>query len=139
MDASERTGGDFARDWLRDSPFAKHVGLRLASLGPDEATLEIDYDDSLATLADVVHGGVISTLIDTAAAAAAWSTPDGSVPSAGTTVGLTVEFLRAARGTDLRAVARVIKRGSSICFIDAEVTDPAGHLVAKGVVTYKVG
>jgi uncharacterized protein (TIGR00369 family) len=139
MDAGQGSGADFARAWLRDSPFANHVGLRLASLEPDEATLEIEYDESLATLADVVHGGVISTLIDTAAAAAAWSTPDGSVPGAGTTVGLTVEFLRAARGTDLRAVARVIKRGSSICFIDAEVTDPGGELIAKGVVTYKVG
>jgi uncharacterized protein (TIGR00369 family) len=139
MEAAGRTGADFARDWLRHSPFANHVGLRLASLGPDEATLEIDYDESLATLGDVVHGGVISTLIDTAAAAAAWSTPDGSVPSAGTTVGLTVELLRAARGTDLRAVARVVKRGRSLCFIDAEVTDPGGDLVAKGLVTYKVG
>ena len=87
----------------------------------------------------MVHGGVISTLIDTAAAAAAWSTPDGSVPSAGITVGLSVEFLRAARGTGLRAVARVVKRGRSLCFVDAEVTDPGGDLVAKGLVTYKVG
>lgn len=139
MDASERTGAEMARDWLDNSPFGKQVGLRLASLEPDEAILELDYDDSLATLGDVVHGGVISTLIDTAAAAAAWSTPDGSVPGAATTVGLTVEFLRAARATDLRAVARVIKRGSSLCFIDAEVTDPGGDLIAKGVVTYKVG
>jgi uncharacterized protein (TIGR00369 family) len=139
VDAAKGSGADFARDWLRDSPFANHVGLRLASLEPDGATLEIDYDDSLATLADVVHGGVISTLIDTVAAAAAWSTPDGSVPGAGTTVGLTVEFLRAARGTDLRAVGKVVKRGRSLCFIDAEVTDAGGELVAKGIVTYKVG
>ena len=139
MDAAERTGADLARDWLRDSPFAKHVGLRGVSLEPDEATLEIEYDEKLATLGDVVHGGVISTLVDTAAAAAAWSTPDGSVPGAGTTVGLTVEFLRAARGTDLRAAGRVVKRGRSLCFVDAEVTDADGDLVAKGIVTYKIG
>ena len=139
MDAAERTGADVARDFIRHSPFARHIGLRLQSLEPDEATLAIDYDESLTTIADVVHGGVISTLIDTAAAAAAWSMPDGSVLSAGTTVGLTVEFLRAARSTDLRVVAHVIKRGRSLCFIDVEVSDPAGELVAKGVVTYKVG
>ena len=139
MVGSERTGADFARDWIRNSPFANRVGVKLESLEPDGATLAVDYDESLTTLGDVVHGGVISTLVDTAAAAAAWSTPDGSVPSAATTVGLTVEFLSAARGTDLRVVARVIKRGRSLCFIDVEVGDPAGELVAKGIVTYKVG
>jgi len=139
VDASERTGAQVARDLLQHSPFANHVGLRLESLEPDTATLALDYEDSVATVADLVHGGAISTLVDTAATAASWSTPDGSVPSAGTTVGMTVDFLRAARGVDLRAVARVVKRGRSLCFVDVEVTDPGGDLVAKGLVTYKVG
>jgi uncharacterized protein (TIGR00369 family) len=139
MEGEKQTGADLAREWIRNSPFAQRVGLRLESLEPDEATLALDYDESLTTLGDVVHGGVITTLIDTAAAAAAWSTPDGSVPTAATTVGLTVEFLSAAHGADLRVRSRVVKRGRSLCFIDAEVTGPDGDLVAKGIVTYKVG
>lgn len=139
MDATERTGAEVAADFLEHSPFGRHLGLRTESLADDRAELVVPWNDSLATVADLVHGGVISTLIDTAAAAAAWCTPDGSVLSAGTTVGLSVEFLRAARGTDLRAVAQVIKRGRSLCFVDVDVTDPDGDLVAKGIVTYKVG
>lgn len=139
MDASERTGAQVARDLVEHSPFANHVGIKLESLEPDAATLALDYHDSVATVPGLVHGGAISTLVDTAATLASWSTPDGSVPSAGTTVGMTVDFLRAARGVDLRAVARVVKRGRSLCFVDVEVTDPGGDLIAKGLVTYKVG
>lgn len=139
MDSAERTGAQVARDILQHSAFANHVGLRVESLEPDAATLVLPYDDSVATVADLVHGGAIGTLVDTAATAASWSTPDGSVPTAGTTVGMTVDFLRAARGVDLRAVARVVKRGRSLCFVDVEVADPGGDLVAKGLVTYKIG
>jgi uncharacterized protein (TIGR00369 family) len=139
VEASERTGADVVRELLRESPFANRVGLRLDSLEPDVAKFSLDYSESVTTVFDVVHGGAISTLVDVAATAAAWSTPDGSVPSAGTTVGLTVDFLRAARGVDLRAVATVVKRGRSLCFVDVEVSDTGGELVAKGLVTYKVG
>ncbi len=59
------------RGWLEHSPFASHLGLRLESLGHGEAELALPYEDKLATMGDVVHGGAISSLIDTAAAAAA--------------------------------------------------------------------
>jgi uncharacterized protein (TIGR00369 family) len=137
--AGERTGADMARELVRHSPFANHVGIRLESLEPDTAEVALDYHDEVATVPGLVHGGAISTLVDVAATLASWSTPDGSVPSAGTTVGLTVDFLRAARGIDLRALGRVVKRGRSLCFVDVEVTGPDGDLVAKGLVTYKVG
>jgi acyl-coenzyme A thioesterase PaaI-like protein len=40
---------------------------------PDRAVLWMPLADSLPTLGDVVNGGAISSLVDTAAAAAAWS------------------------------------------------------------------
>jgi acyl-coenzyme A thioesterase PaaI-like protein len=37
------------------------------------------------------------------------------------------------------ADARVLRRGRSLCFCDVDVTDASGTLVAKGIVTYKLG
>ena len=37
------------------------------------------------------------------------------------------------------ADARVIRRGKSLCFCDVDVTGADGGLVAKGIVTYKLG
>ncbi len=126
------------RGWLENSPFASHLGIRLESLREGEAELCLPYDDKLATMGDVVHGGAISSLIDAAAAAAAVSAAEGDTLAGGTTVDLSVSLLAAARGSDLRARARVIRRGKAISFLEVDVTDGDGSPVAKGLVTYRV-
>jgi uncharacterized protein (TIGR00369 family) len=91
------------------------------------------------TAGDLVHGGAIGTLIDTAATAAAWATSEPVMGIRGTTVDLTVAYLVGARGQDVTAVARVLRRGKSISFCDVEVQGADGVAVAKGLVTYKLG
>ena len=68
----------------------------------------------------------------------AWCTDAVPEDLRGTTVGLTVDFVAAGRG-NLVADARVLRRGGSLCFCDVEVTDGDERLVAKGLVTYKLG
>jgi uncharacterized protein (TIGR00369 family) len=135
------TGADPAelvRGWLEHSPFARHVGIRLDSLGDGEAELSLPYDEVLATTGDVVHGGAISSLVDAAAAAAAVSSAEGETLAGGTTVDISVSLLAAARGSDLHARARVIRRGRSISFVEVDVEDEGREPVAKGLVTYRV-
>ncbi len=57
----------------------------------------------------------------------------------GTTVGLTVTYLVSAEGEDLRATARVLRRGRSLVYLDVEVQSVSGISVARGLVTYKLG
>ena len=49
------------------------------------------------------------------------------------------DFVASARGQEVTADARVIRRGKSLCFCEVDVTDAHGSLVAKGLVTYKLG
>jgi uncharacterized protein (TIGR00369 family) len=133
------TGAEVITQFLRHSPFVLHLGMELQSFEPDRARLGMPYREELATIGDVVHGGVLSALVDTAAMAASWSAHDASGPLRGTTVGLSIDFLAAARGQGVTADARVIRRGKSLCFCDVDVTDADGGLVAKGIVTYKLG
>jgi acyl-coenzyme A thioesterase PaaI-like protein len=44
----------------------------------------------------------------------------------------------AARGSDLRARAGVIRRGKAISFLAVDFTDGDGSPAAKGLVTYRV-
>jgi uncharacterized protein (TIGR00369 family) len=133
------SGADLVRGFVEHSPFTRHVGLRLDAIEADRAELVLPFREELATYADVVHGGALSTLIDVAATAAAWSAADPSKVTKGATVGLAVNLLRAARGQDLRATARVARRGRSLCFCEVDVADEDGETVAKGLVTYKLG
>lgn len=131
-------GADIVRAFLPTSPFAAAVGLEIESIEEDAAVLRMPYDQRVTTIGDVVHGGAIATLVDTAAMAAAWATDDLPDPPRGTTVSLTVSFVAAARAADLRARAGVVKRGSTLCHCEVEVV--AGDTtVAKGLVTYKLG
>jgi uncharacterized protein (TIGR00369 family) len=126
-------------DFVLASPIARHLGIELVELVQDRAELVMPFDDSLATVGDIVHGGAIATLVDTAGMAATWS--DDSVPESlsGSTISLNVDFIAAACGCDLRAVARVLKRGRSLCFTDVTVTGPDDQLVARGSVVQRYG
>ena len=134
-----QSGADIMREFLKVSPFVGHLGIRLVSLEPDHAELTLPFSEPLITIGDTVHGGAISTLVDTAAMAASWSTEAPPANLRGTTVSLNVSFTSAARSVDLTAKAGVVRRGKNLCTVDVDVTDPSGELVAKGLVTYKLG
>jgi uncharacterized protein (TIGR00369 family) len=122
--------------FIPHSPHAKALGIRIESIEADHAVLAMPYKEELATMGDVVHGGAISTLIDTAATVAAWATDEVPESPSGATAALSVNFTAAARGVNLRAEAKVVRRGRKICFCEVEARDPAGTLVAHGIATY---
>jgi uncharacterized protein (TIGR00369 family) len=131
-------GGDVMRSFLPASPYAAALGLEIVDLEPDRAVLALPFDEKLVTVGDVVHGGAVSSLIDTAAMAAAWSTDEIPESLRGTTVSLNVSFVAAARAADLTATAIVVRRGGTLCHCEVEVSDGT-NVVAKGLVTYKLG
>jgi uncharacterized protein (TIGR00369 family) len=134
-------GSELIAEFVKHSPFAKHLGIELRSIEDDHAVLALPFREEVVTIGDVVHGGAISALIDTAAVAASFSAIefDGEPPR-GTTVGLTVEFLAAARAQEIRADARVLRRGSTLVFVEVRARGvDDGTLVATGLVTYKLG
>ena len=131
-------GAGIMREFIPASPFARHVGIEIDTLDADRARLRLPFTDAVATMGDLVHGGAVTTLVDTAAMAAAWCTDDVPDELRGTTVGLSVDFVAAGRGA-LVAEARVLRRGRSLCFCDVEVFDGDERLVAKALVTYKLG
>lgn len=134
-----QSGADIMREFLKVSPFVGHLGMQLVTLEPDLAEIRLPFSEPLITIGDTVHGGAISSLIDTAAMAASWSTESPPENLRGTTVSLSVSFTSAARAADLTARARVVRRGKNLCACDVDVTDAGGRLVAKGLVTYKLG
>ena len=130
---------DVLAAYIEHSPFAAHLGIRAESVQPDQVRLALPFQEQLATVGDVVHGGAISSLIDTAATVAAWSGLESLENARGTTISLTVSFVAAARGRDLVADARVVRRGKTICLCEVEVRDDQETTVAQGIVTYKLG
>ena len=130
---------DLLKDLIVGSPLATHLGMQLVDVETDRARLALPFLEHNVTIGDTVHGGAIVSLIDTTATAAAWATEQIPENLRGTTVSLTVNFLAGARGRTITADARVIRRGSSLCYLEVDVTDDDATPVAKGLVTYKLG
>lgn len=130
---------ELVRDFIVGSPYARLLGAVLDHVEPDLVRVRLPFRPDVVTVGDMIHGGALASLVDVAATAAAWSgaRPDGALR--GTTVGFSINFLAAARGGDVVAEARVIRRGRTLSVCDVEVRDANGPAVARALVTYKLG
>ena len=133
------SGGEVIQAFFPQSPYVSHLGMQLAEMDRDRAVLTLPFQQEIITIGTIVHGGAIASLIDAAAMVAAWSGAEATASTRGTTVALTVNYLTAAQSEDIQATARVLRRGHSLVYLDVEVTGATRTLVAKGLVTYKLG
>ena len=113
------------------------LGWRLADIGPGHATLEWDTttDHAFPTGDDewIVHGGMVTALLDTAMGQSTWTLLDrGEVFL---TTSLHTEFYRAARPGRLRAEGRIVHKTRRVAFAVGELFDGDGKLLAGGRVT----
>jgi uncharacterized protein (TIGR00369 family) len=103
------------------------------------AKLRMQFKVENTTAANALHGGAISSLIDTTGAMAAWTTAEIATPKYfGSTVGINVNYLSGAIGEDIFAEGTILKRGKEIIYSDVRVTDPSGKLLAQGTVVYRI-
>ena len=133
------SGSDFI-EMLTEAAFVRRLGMEVEMIEPDRAVLVLPFDDEAVTVQDIIHGGAIASLIDTAAVVAAWSNvgPLGDRPR-GATVSLTVNYLSSARSQSIAAEAKVQRRGSRIVFLEVTVTGVGdGIVIATALVTYSL-
>jgi uncharacterized protein (TIGR00369 family) len=124
------------REAMANSGFHTWMGIRVVDVGEGTIDLALDVAEHHMNLQGLVHGGVLATLADTAAGLAVRTTIE---PGSGhVTVDLSMQYVRPTRGGTLHAHGSVAKRGSRFVFADADVTDEAGVLLARGRATISV-
>jgi uncharacterized protein (TIGR00369 family) len=115
---------------LPPAPIAETLGMVNIDGELGSISVELDPEHRHYNPLGTVHGGVISTLLDTAAGCSVHST---LAPGEGyTSLDLTVKFLRPAtvESGRLRAVGTVIQRGRRTALAEAQLHDAHGKLVA---------
>jgi len=101
---------------------------------PQHVTMRARPDESVYNPIGMVHGGYITTLLDTVAACAIHTTLPAGVPY--TSVEIKVNFLRAVQGgMDLIAHGWVTKPGRKVAFAEADLRDAAGVVYATASTT----
>ena len=119
MDLRDPQALERIRQVFEGVPFLRHLGIRLAGLGPGWGESVLEVGPHLGQAEGYVHAGAVATMADHTCGTAA-----GTLTRADQTV-LTVEFkvslLRPAVGDSLRCRAEVIRAGSRLVFAEAKV------------------
>ena len=121
--------------WGEKPPPAPHIwltlGYRAVEQGDGSIVMEWDATPEFCfhgPTGPIVHGGMVSALLDTAMGGACWSLM--AVDEDFLTADLRVEFMRSAQPGTLRAEGRVVQRNRRVVFCAAELFDPEGTLLA---------
>jgi uncharacterized protein (TIGR00369 family) len=133
------SGVEFLRSILRGElpgpPIGALLGMRIEEVDEGRVVFSLEPSEAHYNPAGVVHGGVVTTLADTAMACAVHS----SLPAGAgcTTIELSVNFVRAVSVETgrLHCEGRLVHAGGRVATAEARVVDAAGALYAHGTST----
>ncbi len=130
----ERLTAAQVRERMKWSPFIQLLQIRLNRMHRDGVTLECPVRKDLHNVIGGLHGGAAATLADTAAGFAIQRELGGGQPI--TTVEMKINYFRPVAEGKLRARARVIRLGSTLCVAMVDLSDAGGKSIGIAIVTY---
>lgn len=122
-----------ARDVFAEVAYAKFLGLELCELKSGDVTVCLEVRADLKQNHQVVHGGAIASLIDTASAFVILTAIDENERV--TTTDLTIHYLRPVTVGRMLARARIVRGGRRRFVVNVEVENE-GRLAATAVTGY---
>lgn len=110
-------------------PISELIGFAVSEASEGRVVVVLEAGTRHFNPMGTVHGGILCDIADAAMGIAFATTlaPGESF----TTVELKINFLRPVRQAQLRAEGRVVQRGRTIGYVECEITDENGKLVAK--------
>jgi uncharacterized protein (TIGR00369 family) len=118
-----------ARAKAKDVPVATLIGFEVREISNGRAVITLSAGRRHANPMGTLHGGILCDIADAAMGMAFASTlaPDESF----TTIELKINFFRPVWEAQLQAEGKVVRRGSTIGYVECDVSDEQGRLVAK--------
>ena len=113
-----------AQQFIEAIPHARALALRVDGLGAGTATISMPWAEHLVgdPRSGVVHGGVVSALMDTCCGAAVMAHPLG--PASTATIDLRIDYMRSAsKGQRITARAECYHMTRTVAFVRAVALD----------------
>ena len=111
------------------APAATLIGFSVSEVGEGRAVATLEAGPQHANPMGTLHGGILCDIADAAMGLAFASTL--SADESFTTLELNINFFRPVWNAQLRAEGKVLRRGKTIGFVECEIKDEKGALVAK--------
>jgi uncharacterized protein (TIGR00369 family) len=120
-------------DW---PPVLQALGLRLEAVATDYTRISISPPQELVQPRSMLQGGLVATLVDTAARRSLRTTLKPNHDAV--TIHLDTKYFRPVYGERIVAESSVVRKGRSLAHIDGAVLDDTGALVARGWCVFKL-
>jgi 1,4-dihydroxy-2-naphthoyl-CoA hydrolase len=118
-------------------PLCATLGITADTFRPDEVVLSLDWSPSLCTGNNVLHGGIVMALADSAGGACAFlNLPEGAGGTA--TIESKTNFLAAIRSGAVKAHSHPLHIGTRTIVVETDVRRDDGKLVAKVLQTQAI-
>ncbi|MGM0984224.1 MAG: PaaI family thioesterase [Pseudomonadota bacterium] len=112
--------------------FQDYLGIHVVDWEPDQVTIELMIEPCHLNRSGIVHGGVLSTLLDVALSFSGLHCEAPDQLRKAMTLSLTTTFVASAQRDTLRAIGRLEGGGRSTFMASGKVFDSVGNLVAMG-------
>ena len=125
-------------DTLPMPPVAATLGWTLRAVDPEAGTIEVGFAAGQAFLNPTgsVQGGFLAAMLDDTMGPAVFAMGKGAIYAP--TIDLNVSFLKPGRPGAFVGKGRVVSLGKSIAFLEGQLFDEAGALVARATATARV-
>ncbi len=114
--------------------FSKNIGIKDIGFQDEHYHVELTIEPFHRNGHGILHGGVISTLLDAAMARATFNSLDEGV-IAGVTLEMQTNFLKAKEAGIVTAIGIMIKKTKNTAFVEGKLVDEEGTLLAKSSAT----
>lgn len=115
------------------TPFGKWLSGIVVDGGEDTLTLEFDVRDDMANPIGIMHGGIISAILDEMAGFTVYSMLSTGVCKKFVMISSSVDFLAPARiGQKVKATTTITRNGKIAVNVDCHLVSDEGVLIAKG-------
>ncbi|HUT53119.1 MAG TPA: PaaI family thioesterase [bacterium] len=124
------------KDAGRVNPLFKFLGVEVVEISRERVELRLPFRREFIQGAGVIAGGIMAALADEAMAHVIIANlAEGETT---TTIEMNLRFLKSVKSGEMKAVARVVKKGRKVITVAADVLDGKGQLLAQAGASFMV-
>ena len=119
-------------------PVAELLGWQLETVDPERGRIVVRFDGrrEFANPMGNIQGGLLAAMLDETMGSALVATlPPGQFAP---TLEMKISYLESARVGPLWGFGRVVKRGGTVSFVEADLVDDGGRIVTRANATVRV-